>query len=238
MYFKVRRSALDPANVLPALLQTGAALVRGATPQGKFQIQITASADDGGNSDALLYAMIPDIDQLDAMLASQQDGWISFAFRASSQLTGDTATPVPNQNGRWIDLSPFETDEFGVPRAYVQFTTTQAEETLATATETAMVALAQGLANGNAADLQMSNPERDPLGSTYHEGGTLWMGTNPATSVTDAYGRFHNVANAYCADQSLFVTVGSVNPTLTGLTLARRVAAAVAARSLGQPPPP
>ena len=46
---------------------------------------------------------------------------------------------------------------------------------------------------------------------------------NPATSVTDTNGRFHHVANAYCADQSLFVNVGSVNPTLTGLTLARKV---------------
>jgi hypothetical protein len=71
MYFKVRRSALDPGNTLLSLLQTGALLVRGTAPQGKFQIQVTASADMSGNSDVLLYAMIPDIDQLDALLASQ-----------------------------------------------------------------------------------------------------------------------------------------------------------------------
>ena len=128
MYFKVLRSALDPGNTLPSLLQTGALLVRGTAPQGKFQIQVTASADMGGNSDALLYAMIPDIDQLDALLASQQAGWISFAFRGASQLTGDMATSVPDQSGRWINLSPFESDEFGIPRAYVQFTTSAAEE--------------------------------------------------------------------------------------------------------------
>ena len=62
------------------------------------------------------------------------------------------------------------------------------------------------------------------LGTTYHEAGTLWMGTNPATSVTDPVGRFHHVANAYACDQSIFPTVGSVNPVLTGLTLARRLA--------------
>ena len=238
MFFKVRRSALDPQNTLPSLLQTGALLVRGATPQGKFQIQVTASADMGGNSDALLYTMIPDIDQLDALLATQQAGWISFAFRGASELRGDQTTPVPNPSGRWINLSPFESDEYGIPRAYVQFTAGNDELQLAAVMENRMVALAQGLANGNAADLQMSAPERDPLGSTYHESGTLWMGTDPQASVTDPNGRFHHVANAYCADQSLFVTVGSVNPTLTGLTLSRNVSEAVIARALGQAAPP
>jgi choline dehydrogenase-like flavoprotein len=238
MYFKVRRSAIDPQGALPSLLQTGALLVRGAATQGKFQIQVTASADIGGNSDALLYAMIPDIDQLDALLSMQQAGWISLAFRGASELRGDKTTPVPNPSGRWIDLSPFESDEFGIPRAYVQFTTSAEEQQLATVMENCMIALAQGLANGNAADLQMSAPQRDPLGSTYHESGTLWMGTDPQASVTDPNGRFHHVANAYCADQSLFVTVGSVNPTLTGLTLARKVTEAVIARALGHPAPP
>jgi hypothetical protein len=237
MYFKVRRSALDPQSLLPSLLQTGALLVRGTAPQGKFQIQVTASADMGGNSDALLYTMIPDIDQLDALLSMQQAGWISFAFRGASELKGDKTTAVPNSSGRWIDLSPFESDEYGIPRAYAQFSTTPAEEQLATIMENCMVALAQGLANGNAADLEMSAPQRDPLGSTYHESGTLWMGTDPATSVTDPNGRFHHVSNAYCADQSLFVTVGSVNPTLTGLTLARKVSEAVIARALGHQAP-
>jgi choline dehydrogenase-like flavoprotein len=62
------------------------------------------------------------------------------------------------------------------------------------------------------------------LGTTYHESGTLWMGDEPASSVTDTVGRFHHVANAYACDQSILPTVGSANPVLTGLTLAKRVA--------------
>ena len=183
--------------------------------------------------------MIPDVDQLQAIISNQQSGWISFAFRGSSELKGDKTSPIPNANGRWINLSPFEIDEFGVPRAYVQFKTTSAEDSLASAMDAAMMALAQGLANGNAIDLQITSPPaHDPLGSTYHEAGTLWMGTNPADSVTDPNGRFHHVANGFCADQSLFVTVGSVNPTLTGLTLSRKVAQAVVARASGLSPPP
>jgi choline dehydrogenase-like flavoprotein len=64
------------------------------------------------------------------------------------------------------------------------------------------------------------------------------MGSSAANSVTDTNGRFHHVGNAFCADQSLFVTVGSVNPTLTGLVLARKVAQAAVALSTGAQPPP
>jgi choline dehydrogenase-like flavoprotein len=238
IFVRINRAALDPGNTLPAQLQTGALLVRGSTPQGNFHIQVTASADPGGNSDALLYTMIPDIDQLDATLANQQAGWISIGFRGASQQIGDQTTSVPNAAGRWINLSPYESDEFGVPRAYVQLTTTASEDALANAMDAAILALASQLAGGNAANLQVTSQDRDGLGTTYHEAGTLWMGTNPATSVTDTNGQFHNVANAFCADQSLFVTVGSVNPTLTGLVLARKVSQAAVALATGAAPPP
>ena len=64
------------------------------------------------------------------------------------------------------------------------------------------------------------------------------MGTDPQTSVTDVNGRFHKVANAFCADQSLFVTLGSVNPTLTDLVLTRKVAQAAVALATGTSAPP
>jgi choline dehydrogenase-like flavoprotein len=238
IFVRINRAALDPGNTLPAELQTGALLVRGSTPQGKFHIQVTASADPSGNSDALLFTMIPDIDLLDATLANQQAGWISIGFRGVSQQIGDQVSGVPNQAGRWVNLSPYEVDEFGVPRAYVQLTTTPSEDALANAMDAAILALANQLAGNNPANLQVTSQDRDGLGTTYHEAGTLWMGTTAQNSVTDTNGRFHNVANAFCADQSLFVTVGSVNPTLTGLVLARKVAEAAVALATGAPPPP
>jgi choline dehydrogenase-like flavoprotein len=238
IFVRVRRPALDPGSTLPNALQTGALLVRGSTPQGVFHIQVTASADPGGNSDALLYTMIPDIDLLDSTLANQQNGWISIGFRGVSQLHGDQASSVPNISGRWINLSPFEQDEFGMPRAYVQLNSTAAEDALANAMDAAIIGLANQLAGNNPADIQVTSQGRDGLGTTYHEAGTLWMGTNPATSVTDPNGRFHHVANAFCADQALFPTVGSVNPTLTGLVLARKVAQATVALATGAAPPP
>jgi len=142
-FVQIPRMTFDPNGTLPTLLQTGAVLVRGSTPQGKFHLQITASADAGLNSDALLYSMIPDIDQLDATLANQRSGTISTTLRGESQMIGDTTTPVPNANGRWINLSPFESDEFGVPRAFVQFTTTADEEALTNAMTAAIVNLCE-----------------------------------------------------------------------------------------------
>jgi choline dehydrogenase-like flavoprotein/Rieske Fe-S protein len=71
---------------------------------------------------------------------------------------------------------------------------------------------------------------QDGIGTTYHEVGTLWMGTDPAKSVTDANGRFHHVANAYCVDQSLFPTSGSANPVLTGIALSRKIAESIIER--------
>jgi choline dehydrogenase-like flavoprotein len=237
-FVRIRRAALDPGGALPNVLQTGALLVRGSTPQGKFQIQLTASADPTGNSDALLFSMIPDIDLLEDILASQQAGWISIGFRGVSELIGDKLTSVPNPGGRWINLSPFEKDEFGMPRAYVQLNVSVAENALADAMDAAILNLANQLAGNNPADLQVISSERDGLGTTFHEAGTMWMGTDRASSVTNTNGQFHHVANAFCADQSLFVSVGSVNPSLTGLVLARKVAEAVVASATGAPPPP
>jgi choline dehydrogenase-like flavoprotein len=54
--------------------------------------------------------------------------------------------------------------------------------------------------------------------------GTARMGTDPATSVTDPFGRCHDVPNLYVADGSLMVTSGSANPTCTISALALRVA--------------
>ncbi len=74
--------------------------------------------------------------------------------------------------------------------------------------------LAQGLPDGE-------KGIRDGLGTTWHESGTLWMGDDPNTSVTNPFGRFHQVQNAWCVDQAVFPRCGSANPVPTGLTIAR-----------------
>jgi hypothetical protein len=46
--------------------------------------------------------------------------WITITLRGIGEMHGDRLSAVPNPTTSWIDLSPFESDEFGVPRAYVQ----------------------------------------------------------------------------------------------------------------------
>ncbi len=230
---RIERSALDPSKTLPSRLQAAAMLVRGSNSQGKFHLQVTASADTGmdPNPDRLLYTMIPDVDMVDDLLAMESGDSISLWFRGVSEVQGDKTTPVPSASGSWINLSPFERDEYGVPRAYVQIQHTAVDLGVAEAMDAATLALVKKMANDNASAFQVVQKNRDPAGSTYHEAGTLWIGDDFRTSVTDANGRFHHVANVYCSDQSLFPTAGSVNPTLTGLTLSRKVAEAILARS-------
>jgi choline dehydrogenase-like flavoprotein len=60
--------------------------------------------------------------------------------------------------------------------------------------------------------------------NTAHVMGTARMGDDPRHSVTDAYGRLHDVPNVVVADGSVFVTSGGANPTLTIMALALRAA--------------
>jgi choline dehydrogenase-like flavoprotein len=60
--------------------------------------------------------------------------------------------------------------------------------------------------------------------SSGHIMGTARMGDDPERSVTNAWGRCHDVKNLFIADSSLFVTSGGVNPTSTLQALALYVA--------------
>jgi choline dehydrogenase-like flavoprotein len=67
-------------------------------------------------------------------------------------------------------------------------------------------------------------------GGGQHQGGTCRMGNNPATSVTDSFGRIHDMENLYVADGSLMVTNGGFNPVLTIMALAFRVGGHIASK--------
>ncbi len=52
--------------------------------------------------------------------------------------------------------------------------------------------------------------------------GTARMGNDPKKSITDKWGRCHDVENLFIVDGSLFVTSSGVNPTPTIQALALR----------------
>jgi choline dehydrogenase-like flavoprotein len=63
-----------------------------------------------------------------------------------------------------------------------------------------------------------------PLGGTAHQAGTARFGVDPQTSVLDLDCRAHELDNLYVADASFFPSIGAVNPTLTLIANAIRVA--------------
>jgi choline dehydrogenase-like flavoprotein len=63
-----------------------------------------------------------------------------------------------------------------------------------------------------------------PLSGTAHQAGTCRFGTDPSSSVLDVNCRAHEVQNLYITDASFFPSVGGVNPTLTIIANALRVA--------------
>ncbi|GIV33447.1 MAG: GMC family oxidoreductase [Chitinophagales bacterium] len=69
-------------------------------------------------------------------------------------------------------------------------------------------------------------PNKTPVASAHLQGGCR-MGSDPQTSVTDAWGRVHGHDWLYVADGSLFPKSSHVNPYLTIMALADRVAECV-----------
>jgi choline dehydrogenase-like flavoprotein len=63
-----------------------------------------------------------------------------------------------------------------------------------------------------------------PLSGTAHQAGTCRFGRDPATSVLNLDCRAHEVDNLYVTDASFFPSIGAVNPTLTIVANALRVA--------------
>src|SRR6266851_5607229 len=125
----------------------------------------------------------------------------------------------------WVNLALQTDPRTGTPRAWVNLEPSDADMTAWQEMENAAVALAQAVA-GSAANIQNIAVNRNGIGTTHHEAGTLWMGS-PGQSVTDSFGKFHHVSNAYVAGPALFPVIGSANPSLTATTLARRTADAI-----------
>ncbi len=73
-----------------------------------------------------------------------------------------------------------------------------------------------------------------PIGGTAHQAGTLRFGSDPRTSVLDLDCKAHELDNLYVTDASFFPSIGAVNPTLTIIANALRVADRIKARIGGR----
>lgn len=69
-----------------------------------------------------------------------------------------------------------------------------------------------------------------PIGGTAHQAGTARFGNDPETSVLDLDCKAHELDNLYVTDASFFPSIGAVNPTLTIIANALRVADIIKSR--------
>jgi choline dehydrogenase-like flavoprotein len=71
-------------------------------------------------------------------------------------------------------------------------------------------------------DYYLENPI--PVAGVAHQTGTCRFGTDPKSSVLDTNCQTHEVDNLYVVDTSFFPSIGAVNPALTAIANAIRVA--------------
>ncbi|MEU7058194.1 family 16 glycoside hydrolase [Streptomyces sp. NPDC046197] len=208
---------------------------------GHFHLQITASGvgAPGTDSEAELFKKIPDIDTLDRF-RDLTDEWVVVTLRGIGEMTGDKTSPDPMNRITLDYLGPQDTYDYGQARALVRLEAQDPAdpvgrnmalwEALDRATDEVALILAHGgpiqyLGRaGWQATPPTSDVRRDTLSSTHHESGTLWMGDDPATSVTDVWGRLHESDNLHAVGPSVLPAIGSPNPMLSGVALARRTA--------------
>ncbi|MGE5269652.1 MAG: family 16 glycoside hydrolase [Thiohalocapsa sp.] len=217
---RIPRSALSGLNPNVKALQAGALIVKGRHQHadgalGHFHLQITAAGlgPMGTDSEAELFKKIPDIDTFDNFRTASESH-IVITMRGIGQMEGQVA-------GNRIALDP-EADQWGARRAIVSIAPTQKDLALWDAMDKAADDVAAVFAAGGA--MEVIGKNRDGLGTTHHEAGTLWMGNQGAArSPTDPDCRLHELTNAFVAAPALLPSTGSPNPMLTGIALARRL---------------
>jgi len=217
---RVPRAAIQGLDPNLTDLQAGSLFVKGEHTRSDgslahFHFQITAAGlkRPGTDSEAELFKKIPDIDTLHLFRSASPDT-VVITIRGIGEME-------PQNPNRRVTLDQ-ETDEFGMPRAFVSLATSANDLALWDAMDAAADQVAAIFTGGGVPEVIGRN--RDGLGTTHHEAGTLWMGDDPAAAVTDGNCRFHDVANAYVVGPALFPTIGSPNPMLTGIALGRRLA--------------
>lgn len=114
--------------------------------------------------------------------------------------------------------------------ATIEFPYTAADRERRSATLARAATLAGALAMRSIGELPVNDIRRFRVaGSSYHEAGGLDMGIDPATSVTNPSGRFHQLPSLVCIDAASFPRIGATNPHLTLIAVARWKARRLAA---------
>jgi choline dehydrogenase-like flavoprotein len=120
-----------------------------------------------------------------------------------------------------VTLDPAVKDVFGLPVAQVTWSTGKCEQVA----QQFYIPVMKKMLTAAGAAVALAVPATTDSGGLptgFHVMGGMMMGADPATSVTDSFGRVHGLDNVYVADGSVFVTSGAQNPTNTIMAVALR----------------
>jgi choline dehydrogenase-like flavoprotein len=112
-------------------------------------------------------------------------------------------------------------DELGVPRVKLFYRWSASD---LQAFDEALGLLAQDIGLRHGAVVRQTDASANAVGSSFHQMGTTRMGHSPTDSVVDRNCRVHSVPNLFVGGSSVFPTCGWVNPTLSLVALAVRLA--------------
>jgi len=121
-----------------------------------------------------------------------------------------------------VELDPTVRDVYGRPVARITYARHPEDQRLVDTYMPKLVEIA--VAAGAVDTLSYDTAVEEGIPSTRHLHGTTRMGIDPTRSVTDPWGRLHEVENVWIADGGLWPTSGAFNPTLTQQALALRTA--------------
>ena len=144
-------------------------------------------------------------------------------FRHVVKITGPVHE-IPSPTAR-VSVSGSVRDRWGIP--VVRFTGRVHDETVRTARY--MFDRANDWVRASGATEVWGIPPNPTLSGGQHQAGTCRMGTDPAHSVTDTFGRVWGHHNIFVCDGSIHPTNGGFNPVLTIMALAFRNATHLAA---------
>jgi choline dehydrogenase-like flavoprotein len=181
-----------------------------------FHVQVTAATATAlaspGSPDP--FCVIPDIDVTHSLgVVAAEDLVVS--LRAIGEM--EPLNPLSQ-----VRLHS-ERDREGRRRAFVSIEPSRRDRDVLAAMESTLRELVRALAAGRPYRLIEPRVPRGVVG--HHEAGTLPMGEDPASSVTDSHGRFHCMGNAYALGPATFPRIGSAGPMLPGVAMAMRLAA-------------
>ncbi|MCP9236054.1 GMC oxidoreductase [Lewinella sp. JB7] len=124
----------------------------------------------------------------------------------------------------YCEIDPNTVDEWGIPTLRFHYKWTDHERLQAKHMQETFRAIMTDM--GGEILTPMPTYEEDygllAPGQIIHEVGTARMGDDPKDSVTNKYGRLHDVPNVYITDAAVFASQADKNPTWTIMALAMR----------------